>query len=274
MGRIFTWEEVENGFIPTPEGFKDVCHFLRDTICRSDAFIGGVIVGSTAHGAATLGSDVDVVTIYKRDQQGEAQTLLRQVSQYAHERYVPLEPISLDNEVASTTLHDVDATLVEHIKMIEERYGSIKRDVSCLINAKSGNEIADTVRYLGRKMAKFRKMWIGWHTLSIEMQLHILGKSLDFPVYAARKILRCKDEFDFHGKDAKSEVVDQYTKYFPELAPMLHEIMQYDVRYNDQICDQLRQADFIAYKDVLNELQEVIPLAQEFARSNLLTFSD
>jgi len=123
-------------------------------------------------------------------------------------------------------------------------------------------------------MAKFRKMWIGWDTLSTEMQLHILGKSLDFPVYAARKILRCRDEFDFRGGDSKNEVVDQYTKYFPELAPMLREIMLYDVRYNDQICDQLRKTDCIAYENVLNELQMVLPLAQEFARSNLLTFSD
>ena len=93
MGRIFSWEEIEQGKVPRLESFKEVTQKLRKELASNRKVVAALLCGSALRGDYSMRSDIDCFVIYS---DGVVFSDLRKLVAYAKRLSVPLEMIPVN----------------------------------------------------------------------------------------------------------------------------------------------------------------------------------
>lgn len=270
MGRVFTFEEIKQGWIPATMDFKEMRTILEAGLAANAAIIGAVICGSCVRGDYNTRSDLDCVVLYRQEDRNKAVNLFQGLEMEAAGRYVPLELIPLDDKLAGTPDHHLSPIFLEHLRLSARLGGVIKENPLELISPNPLSFREDTRLYLVNKVRKLEKGSANLPVLSTEKQCLFLQKALELPVYVARKIVQCKGH-DLTGGDSKGEVLKAYVKTrFTPAIELLEELVSLDRRYSEALDQQIMEApDQASYGKILREIEEAVPKVLQFARLNL-----
>ena len=270
MGRVFTFEEIRQGWMPATRDFKEMWEILEAELSASSAIIGSVICGSCVRGDYNVRSDIDCVVLYRQTDRSEAIDLFQGLEVEAAEIYVPLELIPLDDKLAETSDHHLSPIFLEHLRLSVRLGGVIKENPLELISPNPMSFREDTILYLIDKIRKLEKGSARLPVLSTEKLCLFLQKALELPVYVARKIVQCKG-YDLTGDDSKGEVLRAYaeTRFTPAIE-LLEELVSLDRRYSEALGQQIMEApDQASYGKILRKIEEAVPKVLQFARLNL-----
>lgn len=212
MGRVFTWQEIENDEVPHREDFVTLKKELVRRLRGSRAILGAQLCGSVPRDDFSIRSDFDVVVVYRYRQIDQATALLQKLYGYAAELHIPLELIPIDDLLAGTPDHTFTPSFLEHLESSKMFEGStIKQPPSEVIVPSQYTLLEDTRQYLQNKLRKFQKAYIRYPHTDEVSRARLLEKTLDFPVYIGRKILRTLGH-TFPSGDGKDEVRRQCRK--------------------------------------------------------------
>jgi predicted nucleotidyltransferase len=212
MGRVFTWQEIENDEIPTIEDFSKLKEELVRRLRGSRAILGAQLCGSVPRGDFNIGSDLDVVAVYRHRQEDQAIKLLQELDAFAFALHIPLELIPIDDLLAGTSDHTFTPSFLEHLRGSERFDGSIiKTPPATVIVPSQYTLLEDTRQYLQHKLRKFQKSYIKYQHADDVSRARLLEKVLAFPTYAGRKLLRTLGH-TFPNGDGKDEVRMQCKK--------------------------------------------------------------
>lgn len=269
MGRVFAWKEVRNKTVPSLCNFNEVVEFLRRDLEASSLVVSALMLGSFLRGDHSIRSDVDVLVLYPLEWRGEMMRLLRDLRVRAWRFHVPVEFVSLDTELATTTDHHIAPTFLEHLRMMSRDGGIIKRDPLPLIRSNRDGVLEDTRGYLIHKMRTFEKGESSSTSLSEESRFRMIEKALQFPVYVARKMLHCFG-IEMPNGDSKAEVARLYPSLGIEGAgEIFSRVRELDRMYTNVLIDQFACPDRRKYLRAIEKLESAVPLASEFARKNV-----
>src|SRR4030042_353606 len=192
MGRVFSWQEIESGQIPELKNFDLVGEMLRKELSICPAIIGALICGSFLRRDHNRRSDIDCVVLYEWKKRQAAENVLRELAQISSDLNVPLEFVPVDSELAQTPLHHLESTFIDHLIISSrDKAGIIKMNPVSILSFEPSLFIQDTKAYLINKVRRFDKGSINLPVMPSDQLYRLLQKAVEFPVYAARKILRC-----------------------------------------------------------------------------------
>ncbi|MBM3255956.1 MAG: hypothetical protein FJZ04_00590 [Candidatus Moranbacteria bacterium] len=269
MGRVFAWEEITDHYVPQLESFDILCCLLETKLSNSPAIKGALVCGSYVRGDYNIRSDIDCVAVYDWQKRADAMKVFQRLEIESSKKNIPLEMIPLDDKLAATPNHHFNSTFIDHLRLSVERGGIIKRNPVELIHPNPLSYWEDTRLYLIHKIRKLEKGSAAFPVLRFERPYVFLQKALEFPIYAARKMIQCADR-KFKSGDSKKEVLDIYASLNIKAASsLLQEIVALDEHYSQCVERQLIQKDRELYFEVLREIVAVIPKVLNFARSNL-----
>jgi hypothetical protein len=274
MGRVFSWREISSGRVPELDNFNLIGQILREELANCPAIIGALICGSFLRGDHNKRSDIDCVALYYWERRREAVKFFQKLSLFSTDLCVPLEIIPVDSGLASTPNHHLASTFIDHLLISSKEPGSIiKMNPVPFLHFETCNFRLDTIEYLKHKARRFDKGEASLLTISSEQRLRLVQKALEFPVYAARKVLRCLGE-DFTRGDSKREILRIYLSLsgLSEAKEILEESFVLDRWYSEQLELQIEEKNRRSYLSVIKKLQAFVPKALEFARMNLLIF--
>jgi len=244
----------------------------------SDAFLGGVVLGSVPRGDHSFRSDLDVFVLYAGIAREEAVETMQRLASFARQHHVPLSLIPLDDARArSPETHCLESLFVEHLRTCSGRAGVIKKDpFGWLVGYGEDRFVPETMAYLLHKIEKFEKGECTAPAMSEESYCDLLSDVLSFPASVVRKVIRCHGIL-FSDGDSKREVVRLYRKHdgFTEDGEPLrlfNRLLSEERRYHGILLDVIegRKAGMSRreYDVVLRNIEAVIPTAVEFGRAN------
>lgn len=265
MARLFTWKQIQNGYIPTTKGFEETIHEITRVLTTCSGVRAAQIFGSTAKKQASVCSDIDVIVVYDYADLAAA-VAFRHLHTYAAERFVPLELIPVNEDAALTLDHNIDILLLEHLGRNPQV--AILNPVVDLLTVPKETYASAAQLYLRRKRGGFEKLLYQTHTMDGDELARSLGKVLSFPIYAARKILQALGYRFPHG-DGKSEVlrnVSQHPKVFGDTR-LLRRVTEIEWEYSTSIVAGTMTKE--KNKEFFSTVVSYIPMVIELGRAYL-----
>jgi predicted nucleotidyltransferase len=209
MSRIFSWQEICDGHVPTVESLLEVREHVRDRLSRESSIIGAILCGSAMRDP-TISSDVDVFVMINASTGTNAFAALRECARLAIPRHVALEVTIVDDESAKVGLHNLSTSFLLHMRSCVERGGLIREDPLGLLWYGHDNQRAQLKTYLQHKMHKMQKLLCS--TTSADV-VALAQETLDMPIHVARKLLRLYEP-DM-PQDGVVTVCEKYAERFP-----------------------------------------------------------
>lgn len=276
MGKIFTWKEVESKEIPDSKDFTLLQEALIKKLRGSRAISGAQICGSIARGDSNIRSDVDVVVVYRTGWEKQAISLFHDLSVQANQLHIPLELIVVDDESANTPDHTFTPSFLEHLQMTSDIPGCVIKQSPHSIIVSSGDDLLDDARmYVRQKVRKFRKAIASFPVLTIEEKMHLFQKVLEFPIYAARKLLRAYG-YEFPSGDGKEQIriLSKNSIFSTHAYEALAFVNLIDTSYTFELERQLEELNEDSYNLMLEDIENAVPLSQYFADDCLSLIRD
>lgn len=234
MGKIFTKEEVRVRAMPAESDFYKLADLVRKKLTANPAILGGCINGSVLCGKPSLRSDLDVLVVFRSDQESSVYPFLDELSAYADRKFVPLEFVTASDRLAGSCFHTIGPCFRQHLELAQRKGGTIKSDPLNYFNLEHITPEMEYWGYLRDKGRIFTKSFPKISSLSEEKQCHLIQKSLELPIHLARKKLW------YNGvrieTDSKEEVVDRFKKHFPpEHSRPLEFLTRLDHSYSSEL---------------------------------------
>lgn len=271
MGKIFTWDEVENGKIPQQSDFLSVATHMRESLNASAGIVGGVLCGSVLYGATTQRSDIDCVIVYDPMQRREVIQTLQYLRSSAACVYVPIEFIPVDMSIAPTPLHSIGPSFAAHLHYAVVNGGLIKKNPLPLfmIGSDHTSDEEDVRGYLRNKFRRFEKDTVCLSMMTESDLCRFLQKILEVAMHIARKILWVN-----HvpmSNDSKQEVIKRY----PDISTareyeLFFDLVRADDSYAAELARQLKYINPIGYCFAINEIKNRVRSALEFIKLSAL----
>lgn len=270
MGKVFTWHEIQTGSIPRREGFASVERMLREELVASPCVLAALIHGSFQRGDYGERSDIDVVLIYAYEGHDEIMALQQRLQVAAQTRFVPIRIIAIDSEMAGAGDHTFFPMYHAHLCEAACAGGVVKYDPIAFIAPKMMTYHQEAHSYLTRKSNGFDRIGESLLVVSEEQLVIALSKALSFATHAARKMLQCLAPDLLGTSDGKAAVVTLYPRLgIPDTTNVFYELIGLDRMYSEILTEPKSRLDATRYAVLLEQLKKSIPLARQFARSNL-----
>jgi hypothetical protein len=272
MGRVFRWEEVEEGGVPHMSCFGRADTLVRSELERMVGVTGAVLCGSVLTNSATPRSDIDCLVVYGNDHSASVASELERVRDLCFgSMNVPIGFVPLDAEAAALGLHTVHASFAIHLRRAVAQGGVILKNPLPDIKFPPLDTVADLLSYSAHKLSRLRKRQISWPLLSEAERCQLLQKALEAPVQVARKALHAKGVA--LPDDSRRAVVSAYLESASqECRPLFEQVVRLDDEYTFELGEQLRQRRRERYESMLREIKNQIPVSLEFIRLNALEF--
>jgi hypothetical protein len=271
MGRVFSFNEIEARQVPTIEAISGLARFIKTLAENNESIRAGVILGSVMYGRHTRRSDVDFVVIHDASQAVAAHKLFRLFYEQAAQVHVPLEVISISDQLAAASAHDIGLALTNHLSLADKSTCVVKQHPCELLSPHVLNAREDILNYLCRKAADLERRQYHLAQMSGHEYFKYLQKLLESPIHIARRMLQLRRE---STDDSKPRVVSQYAEIVNrDLAELFERLQSLDAEYSAELERQLEHPSEAAYKTMLKRIEQVIPDAVTFAQQNLLAVS-
>ena len=262
MTRVFTWEEVRDGRIPSPEDMYVFVRRLREDLPRIRGVQGAVVCGSVLWKRANVCSDIDVVVGYT-SMTPELHKELVRLQDIAHGQYITLQLIPWCIPSARTFVDHIDACFADHVYTASREGGMIGADIAANMRTGTIAELTSCAKqYVCRKLRKLEEGAIKYSTLTDEGRAKFLEQVLMSPVHVVRKVLQAY-ESDVAGVDVS--LYELYCRTSQEVClsyELGRGVWDEKDRYIRTLQDQSEYPNRSQYEDVLSKLHEIAPLAQ------------
>lgn len=222
MGKVFTPEELGQGFIPKDGAHAEAAQYIVDQLLYPRDLLGestlgqagngidsGLVYGSATHDTANLRSDLDVLLIY--EPHTTALRTIKNVFDVTRRSFkVPVEANILTVDDALQGTHRLDSLFMRYLATAQENEGFSRGWPICLLERGMSDDRSpeDVVRkYIGGKAAGFSK-----ELVADELDTHRLQRAFELPKNLGRKVLSMASE-DFRveehsGKDILEGLID------------------------------------------------------------------
>jgi predicted nucleotidyltransferase len=279
MGKVFTWEEIKEGKVPSIERFylvrdKLLYPQLRDFLSE-ELILGAMVFGSVVTGDVNERSDVDVLIVASNHLE-KLGPRLRELKDKAKKIHVPLDLIVIPSELAKSSMHSVTLALLDYLEILnKKRRVKIigKNPINLLSQGMRISDYLDDVRNRFRfSINRLLKTFLG---IEAEMErpskyCYCLRRALEAPFHTARRMLILTGKREVI---MKAEILKGYRESFDnKLGDLLFQVSQIDSAYTNFISKEKsnQKLSLNLYQKVLKELEKTIPLALEFERQNAL----
>lgn len=269
MGRVFTFQELAEKWVPRPESFAVVSDMVRRGLEACPGVFGAVACGSVHLGKHTLRSDYDCFVLYRPHLKAEAMATLQRVSRMAGDLHVPVNWMPLDTGIASLPVHHIGYYLVRHLERAAASGGVIKANPLPLVFVDEAYFAGDLRGYLRNKMRRIEECWSELDSLSEADCSWFLQKVLESPIHVARYMLHWTGEA--LADDSKNSVLNAYAG-LGALGNVLRDHVRADSAYTDAVHRQLERPDPETYRAALEAVKDRIPIVLDFIRSNAIWF--
>lgn len=269
MGRVFSWNEIEEGKIPKLADFPVIVKKIRQDFEAEKGIIGGIFCGSIIGNNYNQRSDIDCVVMYDPAKRYEAVRVLQNINQIAAKLYVPVEFIPLDLHIVRTPLHFIDLPFFDHLRYAVKNNGLIKENLIPFFNFDGASEIEDVRGYLRNKLRRLEKGVSALSTMEI-VELHLfLQKMLEAPMRVAWKMLWLQ------GMEMADDSRQVILRHYPDIAStqereLFAKINAADTRYSIELLLQLQCLDKARYSRIIENIKSLALDALEFVRFNAL----
>ena len=269
MGKVFSWNEVEERKIPQPSDFTTVVSKIRQDLGATDGVVGGILCGSILWNSCNQRSDIDCVVVYDPAKRREVVGVLRGINQAAADHHVPAEMIPLDLHIARTPLHHIGLSFAVHLRYATENGGLIKENPLPLFVFDDTRVVEDVRGYFRNKLRRLEKGVSALPTMEVTELHRFLQKVLEAPVHVARKILWWQKVET--ADDSKRTVM----RYYPDIASaqerdLFAKITTADSEYTTELLAQLQCPDKVLYSRAIEEIENLAWDTLEFVRLNAL----
>lgn len=260
MGRIFSFEEIENKQIPSRENFSRVIEILKDDLqgkYSSGSIRAALLCGSVLKGEHSRRSDLDCLIVYNEENRSLTLGWMQEFHRTARIHSVPMQFIPVSDAVANTPLCHIEAMFASHLHWAIKNGGVIRGDPSQFLKLDYQSPEDDFRNYLRYKM---RAMEVGQVAArdSDHSYYSWLSKGVESPIHVARKVLQIKKvlpEEDIPSLN-KYEIVEFCHKYVGEVqGNYLRWLMALDREYDEELDSQLKAPDKTGYFNFLASLE-------------------
>lgn len=266
MGKVFTFEEIEEGRVPRPENFNLVASRLREELLYESSVVCALLFGSVVRGDSTIRSDVDCVVVYDVQKEKSAVRVMHRLNRFANTLHIPINYTPCDTAVARTYLHALGKAFVQHLQAAIDAGGIIKGNLVDIL-APTMSATQEVESYISRKMFSLMESYAEMSTYSEERLFAFLKKALEAPMHVARKMLIY--EGTMQG-DSKREVQEQYKVTMPmRLVKQFEGLQLGDSLYTKELKHQIKHPNEVEYKNELLALRMQLPYVLEFIRGNI-----
>jgi hypothetical protein len=269
MGRVFTWEEVSVGKVPTPETITSIAEFLRLKLAANASVAAALLCGSVLHGTHNRRSDVDCVFLFDEDHREQAMGTMSVLYDHAAQQNVVVEFIPMSTEMAKAGLHGIGPLFLEHLQIAANKGGVIKASPLDRIRLRPCTLHGDAMSYLAHKLDKLQKKFIRLGMADAKERAAILQKALEAPAHVARKIIQVFSLV----KPESDELFLLMPAYFQlvgkEGHDKLKDLMAMDMYYSSELELQMSNIkDEGRYAEALTTIEEKYPTVVEFVLFN------
>lgn len=269
MGKVFSWNEIEERKIPQPSDFTTIVSKIRQDLGATDGVVGGILCGSILWNSCNQRSDIDCVVVYDPAKRREVVGVLRGINQAAADHHVPAEMIPLDLHIARTPLHHIGLSFAVHLRYATENGGLIKENPLPLFVFDDASVVEDVRGYLRNKLRRLEKGVSALPTMEVAELHRFLQKVLEAPVHVARKILWWQKVET--ADDSKRTVMHHY----PDIASaqerdLFAKITTTDSEYTTELLTQLQCPDKVRYSQAIEGVKDLAWDTLEFVRLNAL----
>jgi hypothetical protein len=152
--RVFTWNEVRRGHVPTGENFVPVIDCVREVVGSSEHVHGALLPGSGLTGSHSSTSDVDVLLMPDSyESLRKLQKPLSAIHKVAAENYVPVNFITVTQYFAESGVHTITPSFYKHLEYCQRNGGVIRGDPIEHIYMNPDKTLADdVVGFIGKKL--------------------------------------------------------------------------------------------------------------------------
>jgi predicted nucleotidyltransferase len=266
MGKVFTWNEIEQGAVPKLEHFTYVVEQLQRELAVTSSIETAVICGSVVRGDHNRRSDIDCVVIYDPMKERGAFANMQRLSALAAKWAVPLTFVPCCGAVAISRMHHLGPSFFAHIARSAQAGGVIKGWPPTLRQDMSKD--AELESYLRVKLYSLQEQCAEFPAKTHEQQAHTLKKMLEAPLHVARKTLA---RISTLKGDSKASIRTQYAEEMPQKhADRLEDLLLLDAEYTRALEEQLKTPDKLEYDALFNYLAEHMVEVIAFVKLNAL----
>jgi hypothetical protein len=267
MGKVFTFEDIQEGRIPDSDNFKIAKTTVVDRLSAIHAkgmIEGAMVFGSVAKGTPNLRSDFDLLVVTNSD---TVDPLIKSTFDEVYaSTNVAIEPIIIPLEYARCGWHSLDRSFYSHFAQLPEQ-GNVVGTHPLRMISPSDKPLSEAHKeYLIQKLRRLRE---GVFTYSWNDKLKVLQRALEAPVNTGRRTLRTLSavgQLDTDlVDDGKASVIREFRTTFSSSSLMdgFNTLLSKDARYTDLLTEALTgQINESQYNSAVNKLSnEAIPLA-------------
>ena len=267
MGKIFTWDEIRAGKIPTYESFNLVASTIRDSFLIEQSIVTALLFGSVVRGDSNQRSDIDCLVLYKTEHERLAIEAMHRVDRIAHSLHVPINFTPCDTILGKTRLHHVGSSFIRHLQASIDAGGIIKGTIDEHLAATISVD-QEIESYIKMKMYSMQESFAQMTSFSDEKMAAFLKKAMESMTHVARKMLIYEGLLE---GDSKRQVQVSYRKAMPvELSSLFDSLLESDAWYSSELEEQIRNPNEERYTVTLSTLQIKVPEVLEFLRRNIL----
>lgn len=235
MGRIFSFDEIHNGLVPSPEDFLEAKQRAFDSleflVAKGD-IIGAMAFGSVAKGTPSERSDFDLLVITPGNDQNDG--LDEIVQSIRQDTRVGIEPVVLPEKFARTGFHCIDSCFLLHLRGITPSGNTVGRNPVSILTPPSLPITRVHEQYLIQKLRKLRE---GRFASEADRQRY-LQRALEAPMNTGRRTLQTLNALgqisDEGSDDGKPQVAARFRRVFEgtTLVQGFDSLLESDYRYS------------------------------------------
>lgn len=278
MGKIFTFDEIQQGLVPKPENFvvakKQTLTGLQQLV-KDGQVVGAMGFGSVTKGIPSERSDFDILVITQEEgQNSELESLLERVF---HDTKVAVEPIIIPEYLARNGIHTIDESIAIHLGQVPAEGNIVGQNPSnILIPFDLSLELVHE-QYLAQKLRRLRE---GIFARSQTNRLRILQRALEAPANTGRRTLQALYKLGAIENTLVDDGKPEVTRLFREIfknTPLINgfnALLLQDAGYSQLLRDALNgNVSHVEYDRELNSLTTTaIPTALKWESEIATTY--
>jgi predicted nucleotidyltransferase len=267
MGKIYSYEEIKSGKVPSPRDFsvaKELVFDRLSTLVRNKDVSGAKIFGSVGKGTPNERSDFDLLVITERDD--AIQELKEGINEIYVATNVAVEPIVIARPLAERGFHTIDASFSQHLQRTDPEGNTIGIDPLELMKPSDLPLTVVHQQYLTQKLRRLRE---GVFSRTSEDENRVLQRALEAPINTRRRTLQVLAHMgilrNLQNDDGKSAVINDFNNTFDgtPLVSRFNYLIDKDIAYTTLLRETLSgTVNQKEYEDAVHTMAlETIPPA-------------
>ena len=265
LGRIFSWEEIEQGKIPKLESFTEIAHIIRKDLLPNEKVEAALLCGSVLREDFCPRSDVDCIVIYNDI---AVISDLRRLITIAKTEFVPVEMIPIDVRMVEAGIHILNGSFLQHLQRAAKEGGTIKGDLLSILKIAENDPRKKLKETFGVVSQKLNRALCELSRFEKEKRIFNLGKILEAPVEIVRSIVWAKRLPIVN--ESKGEVLRAYWTIADKRSKnLLEKVLEVGEEYSAVLEKVLQLSDPVPYKE---EYTEILGRIEELGQNEIIEF--